>query len=122
MAIIRASCPDCGDVELTSRDVTVRVNSATNEGSYAFQCPECQLAVSKSAEPRIIDLLVSSGVELFVWTAPAELSEVHSGPTITYDDLLQFHYLIQEDGWMERLMAAGHASSDDDLVSGGEEL
>jgi predicted RNA-binding Zn-ribbon protein involved in translation (DUF1610 family) len=122
MAIIRASCPDCGDVELTSRDVTVRVNSATNEGSYAFQCPECQLAVSKNAESRIIDLLVSSGVELFVWTAPAELLEAHTGPVITYDDLLQFHYLIQEDNWMERLVATDQSGANDDLVSGGEEL
>lgn len=103
MAIIRASCPDCGDVELTSRDVRVRVNAATNEGSYAFQCPECQLAVSKAAEPRIIDLLVSSGVELFVWTVPAELLEPRVGPAISYDDLLNFHYELQDEAWFEKV-------------------
>lgn len=103
MAIIRASCPDCGDVELTSRDVRVRVNAATNEGSYAFQCPECQLAVSKAAEPRIIDLLVSSGVELFVWTVPAELLEPRVGPAISYDDLLNFHYELQDESWFDKV-------------------
>lgn len=120
MAIIRASCPDCGDVELTSRDVTVRVNSSTNEGSYAFQCPECQLAVSKAAEPRIVDLLVSSGVELYVWTVPAELLEERTGPVISYDDLLQFHYMIQEDNWLDKMIEAGENGGD--LVAGGEEL
>ncbi len=119
MAIIRASCPECGDVELTSRDVTVRVNSTTNEGSYAFQCPECQLAVSKAAEPRIIDLLVSSGVELYVWTLPAELLEPRVGPTITYDDLLTFHYDIQKDNWLEHLMST---ANDPSLMSGREEV
>jgi hypothetical protein len=119
MAIIRASCPDCGDVELTSRDVTVRVNSVTNEGSYAFQCPECQLAVSKAAEPRIIDLLVSSGVELYVWKMPAELLEERAGPPINYDDLLTFHYDLQQTDWFERVTAT---AKNPDLVMGIEEV
>lgn len=118
MAIIRASCPDCGDVELTSRDVIVRVNSVTNEGTYAFQCPECLLAVSKAAEPRIIDLLVSSGVELFVWSPPAELDEVHEGPAISYNDLLTFHYTLQSEGWFDQLTSS---AKDKDLVFGNGE-
>ena len=51
VATIRASCPTCGDVELTSRDVTVRVCAADSQGSYAFRCPTCALAVSKRADP-----------------------------------------------------------------------
>lgn len=103
VATIRASCPSCGDVELTSRDVSVQVCATNNQGSYAFRCPECAVAVSKLAEQRIVDLLVSSGVRLSVWSMPAELDEPHSGPVITYDDLLEFHQLLQEDGWFERL-------------------
>lgn len=103
VATIRASCPTCGDVELTSRDVSVQVCASNNQGSYAFRCPECELAVSKLAEQRIIDLLVSSGVRLCVWSLPAELDEPRDGPVICYDDLLEFHQLLQEDGWFERL-------------------
>ena len=75
VATIRASCPSCGDVELTSRDVTVQVCATNNQGSYAFRCPDCRFAVSKLAEQRIVDLLVSSGVRLSVWNLPAELDE-----------------------------------------------
>ena len=103
VATIRASCPTCGDVELTSRDVGVRVCAADNQGSYAFRCPDCALAVSKLAEPKIVDLLVSSGVRLSVWHLPAELNESRHGRAISYDDLLEFHYAIQQDGWFERL-------------------
>lgn len=103
VATIRASCPTCGDVELTSRDVNVQVCASNNQGSYAFRCPDCEVAVSKLAEPRIVDLLVSSGVRLSVWSLPAELAETHAGPVLTYDDLLEFHLLLQEDGWLERL-------------------
>ncbi|HEX7165985.1 MAG TPA: hypothetical protein VF230_03295 [Acidimicrobiales bacterium] len=103
MATIRASCPTCGDVELTSRDVTVQVCATNNQGSYAFRCPACNVAVSKLAEQRIVDLLVSSGVRLSVWSLPAELDEHKNGDPIDYDDLLEFHQLLQEDGWFERL-------------------
>lgn len=103
MATIRASCPTCGDIELTSRDVSVQVCASNNQGSYAFRCPECTIAVSKLAEQRIVDLLVSSGVRLSVWSLPAELEEPREGAAFCYDDLLEFHKLLQEDGWFERL-------------------
>lgn len=104
MATIRASCPDCGDIELTTADMTVRVCSEDQRGAYTFRCPSCAMAVTKAAESRIIDLLVSSGVQLQVWRLPSELSEPHPlGPAFTHDDLLQFHELLQEDGWVQRL-------------------
>lgn len=103
VATIRASCPSCGDVELTSSDVTVLVCSTNDEGAYAFQCPECRVAVTKPAEPRVVDLLVSTGVKLSVWRLPAELDEPKSGPPINYDDLLAFHFQLQQDDWLEQL-------------------
>ncbi len=103
MATIRASCPECGDIELTTKDMKVRVCAADNSGAYVFRCPECQLAVTKSAEQRIVDLLVSSGVVLEIWRLPAELSEVHEGNPLTHDDLLEFHELLQSDAWFSKL-------------------
>lgn len=110
MATIRASCPTCGDVELTSRDVTVLVCVTNNEGSYAFQCPRCRVAVSKNAEPKIVDLLVSSGVRMNVWQLPAELDEPRTGDAISYDDLLEFHFELQQDDWMEKLTSVSDPS------------
>ena len=103
MATIRASCPDCGDVELTTRDMTVRVCAEDSRGSYAFRCPECDMTVSKSAEQRIVDLLVSSGVRVETWNLPLELRERPVGEPLTHDDLLSFHELLQDDGWFAAL-------------------
>lgn len=103
MATIRASCGDCGDVELTTGDVRVRVCVRDNQGSYSFRCPTCRMAVVKAAEPRIVDLLVASGVELATWDLPAELFESHAGPNLTHDDLLDFHHLLQRDDWFDQL-------------------
>ncbi len=109
VATIRASCPDCGDVELTTADIAVRVCAEDNRGSYAFRCPACRMAVTKLAEPRIIDLLVAAGVELDVWHLPAELHEVRVGELFTHDDLLAFHELLESDDWMTDLLSAPEA-------------
>lgn len=105
VATIRASCPTCGDVELTSVEVKALVCSSTNESSYSFQCPECLGAVVKPADARIIDLLVASGVTLHMWDLPAELDEPKEGDPITYDDLLEFHFELQQEGWFDRMAA-----------------
>ena len=105
MATIRASCPDCGDVELTTVDMTVRVCSDDNNGAYAFRCPSCRMTVSKPAEQRIIDLLVSSGVRLETWSMPLELRERPIGLPLDHDDLLAFHELLEDENWFATLAA-----------------
>jgi hypothetical protein len=103
MPTIRATCTDCGDVELTTADVRVRVCIEDNSGSYLFRCPTCHMAVVKPAEPRIVDLLVASGVELSTWQLPHELYEPHIGAPLNHDDLLDFHNLLDTDDWFEQL-------------------
>lgn len=95
-------------MELTTTDVRVRVCVEDNRGSYLFRCPACQMAVVKAAEPRIVDLLVASGVELSTWHLPAELLEPKVGPTLTHDDLLDFHDLLDDpaDGWFDAVAAS----------------
>lgn len=108
MATIRASCSTCGDVEVTSSDVTVRVCRDDNAGTYSFPCPTCGLVVVKTAEPRIVELLVTSGVRLVTWSLPDQLIEPHVGDPIDHDDLLDFHALLGTDGWMETLHRMTH--------------
>lgn len=105
MATIRASCPDCGDVELTTADMTVRVCADDQRGSYVFRCPRCTMTVTKSAEQRIVDLLVSSGVKLDVWRLPLELLERPEGELLTHDDLLAFHEIMEGECWFDDLLA-----------------
>jgi hypothetical protein len=105
MATIRASCPTCGDVELTTADVRVRVCINDDRGEYAFRCPICRMTVLKAAEPRTIDLLVASGVALDTWALPAELTEPHRGDPISHDDLLDFHSLLEDDSQLAEALA-----------------
>jgi hypothetical protein len=103
MATIRATCGDCGDVELTSADVGVRVCTDDASGTYLFRCPHCRTITVKPAEPHVVDLLVAAGVTLSTWRLPAELHERPGGAPITHDDLLDFHLLLEDESWFERL-------------------
>lgn len=83
--------------------MTVRVCADDNQGSYCFRCPECGLGVSKDADERVVELLVSSGVHMDVWHVPAELLEEKAGPALTLDDVLDFHLLLEGDNWFGHL-------------------
>lgn len=107
--VIKASCQDCGDVELTVSELSVRVCDSAPQSSYVFRCPTCQMTVAKPAEQRIVDLLVASGVELVEWQLPAELFEARGGQPISHDDLIDFHALLQSDGWFSEVVALGSA-------------
>lgn len=99
MATIRASCRECGDVELTTGDVHVRTCLDDGSGTYRFRCPVCRMTEVKSADDRTVQLLVSAGVSYSEWTLPAELQERPMGDAITHDDLLDFHTALSGDDW-----------------------
>ena len=91
MTTIKASCPACGGVELTSADIALRVCTSDRSLSYyAFQCPSCRDEVRKPADQHVVQLLMSGGVRAQTWEIPAEVLEPKSGPVLTYDDLLDF--------------------------------
>jgi hypothetical protein len=106
MATIRASCGDCGDVELTTADVHVRVCTLEDQSTYSFRCPVCTMTVVKPAEARTVDLLVASGVSYETWAPPLELSEPRgTGEAITHDELLDFHDQLNDDGLLMDALA-----------------
>ena len=90
MTTIKASCPSCGEVELTSADITLRVCNHAPLSYYSFSCPTCTDTVRKPADDHVVSLLMSGGVRAQVFEVPAEALEPKAGPAISYDDLLDF--------------------------------
>lgn len=90
MTTIKASCPSCGEVELTSDEVRLRVCTHPDLSYYAFDCPGCDHEVRKDADDNVISLLIAGGVSAEVWEVPEEAMEPHHGGSLTYDDLLDF--------------------------------
>ena len=105
--LIRATCSDCGDVELGTRDLVVRLCEETASGSYVFRCPVCEVPVVRDADRPTVDLLVSSGCRLERWNIPAELGELRpAGAPFTHDDLIDFHEILLGRDWFGALLDA----------------
>lgn len=105
MALIRATCTDCGDVELRSRDLKVRMCTENDSATYLFRCPVCRMIEVRPAEAHVVDVLLAAGVPCTEWHLPAELEERHQGEAITHDDVLDFHELMSTPDWFATLAA-----------------
>lgn len=103
MALIRATCSECGDVELRSRDLHVRICLDTGDSTYRFRCPICRMVEVKPADDPVVDVLVAAGVGCTEWNMPRELNERPQGDPISHDDVLDFHELLGSDDWYEQL-------------------
>ena len=114
MTVIKASCPSCGDVELTPRQVRLVVCSVEERSFYSFSCSGCGVEVQKPAGGDVVALLRTGGVLPERWMIPAEVLEVHDGPVLCHDDLLDFCL------WLESadLVSAAAAAVDGGRTSG----
>jgi hypothetical protein len=113
MTTIRTTCPHCGEVDMTPEAILLSVRDTGGEGSYRFSCPECQDTIEKPADRKIIALLLSAGVELdeaeeSQHSGSADevvaLEQRPTGPPLTVDDLIKFHFLLQDDEALHRLL------------------
>jgi hypothetical protein len=94
MTTIKATCPMCGDVDLTPADVTVTVASELGWSTYSFTCGQCTDEVCKSADEETVRLLTGAGVRVHRLAIPIEYLESRvlsrTNPPLTEDDLLDF--------------------------------
>jgi hypothetical protein len=126
MTTIRARCPHCGEVDMTPDAIELAVRGDTGTGSYRFICPACLTLVQKRADRKIVDLLSSVGVSVAAAGAPSLLDEIGASssgtttmfdmpydppspppaehPPFTYDDLITFHFLLEDDTWLAEMI------------------
>ena len=104
MTTIKATCPDCGEVDLTADDILLRIGPSKAVNTYGFSCPDCGDFVQKTADDRVVRLLLSGGVVPVPVHVPAEALESREGPAINHDDLLDFHQLLKSDDWFDQLV------------------
>lgn len=102
--IVKATCPRCGDIELTPPDLELRICSSPIASTYVFTCTECeQVIVKPASDGRIITLLTSVGVPTVRWELPAELFETHDGLPLTLDDLIDLRLALDSPDWAQSI-------------------
>lgn len=115
MTTIRTTCPQCGEVDMSPEAILLSIRDRAGEGSYRFACPTCTVTVEKPADRKVVALLLSAGVELddederssVVASRRAAVEELEprpSGPPLTVDDLITFHFLLEDDDELWRVL------------------
>lgn len=95
MSDIKATCPKCGDVELSPESVRLFICRNVRERShYVFVCPDCRRLVNMPADDEIIGKL-QAVVRVKFWRIPLEALEEHTGPRFTPDDELDFGLTLE---------------------------
>jgi predicted RNA-binding Zn-ribbon protein involved in translation (DUF1610 family) len=126
MTTIRTTCPRCGEVDMGPEAISLSVRSSGREGSYRFTCPRCDDAVEKRADRKIVALLVSAGVDLEPRGGGSEMGEslfdqeptemldpiehASDGPAFTIDDVIEFHFLLEDDRYLKEFLAGSEES------------
>jgi hypothetical protein len=96
-------CPECGQVRVSPRDVTIRNCVDDDTWSYWFVCPACQRrAASPTRRSSALDA-ICAGSALDTWALPSELEERPDGEPLTLVDLLQLRLILIEPDWLDQL-------------------
>ena len=101
---------------MTPASIRLSIRQDTGSGRYRFLCPTCLEPVEKPADRKIVALLVSAGVEppeaTGQMSSPEQLPsgearDVPLGPAFTLDDLIDFHFLVQDDIQLDKGLLSG---------------
>lgn len=103
--------------------ISLSVRSSGREGSYRFTCPGCDDSVEKRADRKIVALLVSAGVDLEPRGEAGEtlfdqepvatmeaLEHAMDGPAFTIDDVIEFHFLLEDERYLNKFLAGSDES------------
>ncbi len=93
--------------------VFLTLHATSGEGTYSFVCPMCENLVHKSADPEVVALLRTAGVETAVTGTEPRVTHMehpsrlaHEPPPFTLDDLIDFHFLLSREDWFSLLVSS----------------
>ena len=97
MVRVKSRCWKCGEVNLTLDDILL-VEHGDGDGTYySFICSSCSDPQAYPADSRFVDFMRMNGLEPIILKPPIEYKEAESNPSLSWDDLLDLHQLLQED-------------------------
>jgi len=120
MTAIRVKCPTCGHVEVAADEITLLLNASGDLGAYGFTCPGCGQMVDTPANRTVVALLIAAGVKpvrqgdeeeaeaQLPILALEDLSPDPEAAAFTSDDVIAFHFLLEDDVAIAEMFALGH--------------
>lgn len=98
---ITLCCPEGGDYAVEARLARVVVDERA-QPFIEFPCPGCGRYVACALEERSALRLIALGLRGQAMRAPAEVTEMHEGPPLAPDELLDFHLFLGRPDWLDK--------------------
>ena len=93
--LVQAQCPSCGTVIVKPSALSCGVSEADEAALCEFDCPTCRRTLLLPIEPIEITTLLLLGAHR-ADSLPYELLERHSGPVVSWDEILEAHLQLEE--------------------------
>lgn len=103
---------------MAADEINLVLEASGDRGEYGFVCPVCFDPVSKPANRKTVALLIAAGVEPVSGEVDQPLppqpilddedqSPVPGAPAFTLDDVIAFHYLLEDEAAISESLALG---------------
>lgn len=102
---VRTTCPDCGDIYITHREVVIIVPQNNTPPWLAVVC-QCNQRWTVAVATSEIKSLLKAGSEMRSLATPAEADEAHPGPPVCLDDLIDLHFELNDTAKLEEFFLA----------------
>lgn len=107
--LVQADCPTCGEVIAPASELVCGVSEAEVTALCEFPCPGCDRVLLIPLAPTEVPTLVLLGARKGR-SLPFELLEVHSGPTVSWDEVLELHFELEHQSFPQEELVPGHAA------------
>lgn len=107
--LVRAECPTCGEVIAPASELVCGVSEAEETALCEFPCPGCDRVLLIPLAPTEVPTLVLLGARKGR-SLPFELLEAHSGPTVSWDEVLDLHFELEHQSFPQRELVRGQAA------------
>jgi hypothetical protein len=92
---VRVSCPGCGPMLVPAGEFQCEVDASEGKGLCEMRCPVCSAIVVLPAAASAVETLLRAGAGHMHGSIPFELLEPHTGPPLSWDDVLDFKLALK---------------------------
>jgi hypothetical protein len=107
--LVQAECPRCGTVIAEASVLACGVSEADEAGLCEFPCSTCDQRLLIAISPLDINSLLLLGARK-TEALPFELLEGHSGPPVSWDEVLDLHISLEDEAFPQQELAPGRAA------------
>jgi hypothetical protein len=107
--LVQAECPGCGSVIAKASALVCGVSEADEAALCGFPCPTCDRDLLIPISPIEISSLFLLGAHKSR-SLPFELLETHSGPPVSWDEVLDLHFELEAQAFPQKELAPGRAA------------